>query len=613
MMGKSSLLTVIINVIGRKESSQNNLNRVIKELQNIEDPIDIIMVFDGENWNNMPLVKSIRCIIPDAKMVFVEKETSVPSILYNKGITFVKTKYVTLFNLCTEHIADRISLFMSGIEKYSSKADKILYLNSNADLDLYRKNQSLYGVLQIMNPFSLDDFVFDLEILKKYKFNEVCFLQKKYEQELLLRIARNNSFTEIGRINTNSKRIEYSKQFNISDRLMDAYIVRCGAFSLYKSNDEILSDFFVDLNEEDYCSIIKYMGNIPKNEFDTEKNSKYRILILGGLWEYHHIQVVFLNYLEKMVGSGFATYSIGYDEKYKKQNLREYDLVILCRCRSENGIEIAEYCNANRIKCIYMLDDNWMSIANDYPKEGAIFVAGNPNYDNFLKMVSIADSVLYFNEKIKEDLQGYAKAFVKFRISINPEVFRSDKEYEKSGDLIIGYAGSLRYDSTAFKALAKVAKERKDIQILLVGSFSDEQIQLFDDAKVLIFPFSSYSCYAELMSRMRPDLLIAPLENNRTSGSKCYNKYVESGVIGSACLFSRVEPYTEVVSDGKNGFFVDENTINGWYKKINEILDNRTELEMVKENVKKDIFDNHSVESVLPAFVEIIEHAVEGI
>ena len=46
MMGKSSLLTVIINVIGRKESSQNNLNRVIKELQNIEDPIDIIMVFD---------------------------------------------------------------------------------------------------------------------------------------------------------------------------------------------------------------------------------------------------------------------------------------------------------------------------------------------------------------------------------------------------------------------------------------------------------------------------------------------------------------------------------------------------------------------------------------
>ncbi len=611
-MGKSSLLTVIINVIGRKESSQNNLNRVIKELQNIEDPIDIIMVFDGENWNNMPLVKSIRCIIPDAKMVFVEKETSVPSILYNKGIALVKTKYVALFNICTEHINDRLKLFKDGI-KNSSSSDKILYLSSNADYGVYRNSQFLYGVLQIMNPFSLDDFVFDLEILKKYKLNEVCFLQKKYEQELLLRIARNNSFIEIGSIIPNSKKIEYSNQFNISDRLIDAYIVRCGEFSLYKKNDEILSDFIADLKEEDYCSIIQYMGNIHKKECVAEKNSKYRILILGGIWEYHHIQVVFLNYLDKMVGSGFATYSIGYDEKYKKQNLREYDLVILCRCRSENGIEIAEYCNANRIKCIYMLDDNWLSIAKDYPKEGAIFVKGNPNYDNFLKMVSLADSVLYFNEKIKEDLQEYARSFVKFRISVNPEVFSSDKEYSKSGNLIIGYAGSLRYDSTAFKALAKVSKERNDVQILLVGSFSDEQLQLFDGAKVLIFPFSSYSCYAELMSRMRPDLLIAPLENNRTSGSKCYNKYVESGVIGSACLFSEVEPYTEVVKDGENGFFVDENTIDGWYKKINAIVDNRSALEKVKKNAKKDVFDNHSVESVLPTFIEIIKHAVEGI
>jgi len=600
-------ITIVYLVSGRREKSLSSLQQGLNGLKQISctGEINIVFVFDGENWKYQPIVRMIYSDFPNATTIF-EHECSNPGLLYNRAMAHVNGEYVCFFSLSTEHIQKRINAFQKCIEEKCS--DSIYYLNSQPDMNFYQGNNLKYGVLQILMPYSLDDFVIKSCVVRNFMFNENILIQNKFSQEFLLRLAREFDFKEIGYIEPNVHGIQVLKRLNVSSRLTDSYLVRSGALWEKEIEDKFDAEFINDLDDEDYETV----SRVFRNDF-IHKNKKVRkILILGGIWEYHHIQVVFLNYLEKLIGSGFATYVVGYDEFFVKENLIDYDIVFFCRCRSDNGVELAKYCKKNRIKSIYMLDDNWLSIAKDYPKEGAIFVEGNSNFDNFIEIVKMCNAVLYFNDLIKEDLMPYTNSFIKFKISVNPKTFiSSDNNKTKRSKYIVGYAGSLRYENIAFEALSKVAKDRDDVTVLLIGGISEEQLKLFNGTDYIKYDFVTYKKYASIMKEMKPDLLIAPLQANRTSSSKCFNKYIESGINGAACVFSKVEPYTQVVIDGKNGYYVENNSVEAWYKKINEILDNPVGLNEVKNNVIQDVLENYSVDVVVNDFKKMIDKIEE--
>lgn len=285
-------------------------------------------------------------------------------------------------------------------------------------------------------------------------------------------------------------------------------------------------------------------------------------------------------------------------------------MVIFTRARSKNAIKLVEFCNDHNIASLYMLDDNWLTIAKDFPEQGQIFVKGKPDYDNFVEIVQKCDAVWYFNDLIKEDLSQYTKKFIQSKISVNPELFQSEQRIDKEGKIIIGYSGSLRWDNAAFRALARVAKKNHNIKIALIGHMSQEQLGYFEDVEIIYVPFSTYSIYAKKISEIRPDLLIAPLDSSRTSQSKCYNKYIESGIVGAACIFSNVKPYSDVVVNNKNGFLIDGNTEEEWFAKINEIASNVSLLNEVKQNAYKDIIEHYTVDAVLPLVLHNMEAVI---
>ena len=93
---------------------------------------------------------------------------------------------------------------------------------------------------------------------------------------------------------------------------------------------------------------------------------------------------------------------------------------------------------------------------------------------------------------------------------------------------------------------------------------------------------------------------------------RIYNKYVESGILHAACVFSKVEPYTQVVRDGQNGYFVEDETEDAWYEKLSSIISNIDKLRQVQENVYNDVLENHTVQAILPDFVKKISDVIEG-
>ena len=145
----------------------------------------------------------------------------------------------------------------------------------------------------------------------------------------------------------------------------------------------------------------------------------------------------------------------------------------------------------------------------------------------------------------------------------------------------------------------------------MAGQLNEEQNQFFKGIDTIRMDFTSYSEYAKNIARLQPDLLIAPLLNTRTFRSKCYNKYIESGVIGAACIYSKMRPYTDVVKDGINGYLLEDETEEGWYRKLTEVLGGVSSLRRVQQTAKEDVLTHHSVEAMLRPFIQKLRCVIE--
>ncbi len=605
-------LSVVLALFGQYENLIDEFDKKVNELELLGSNIEIIIVSDGSEWTYSPLYQMLPLIIKSVKTVVLEDETHLPAILCNEGLKIATGEYILFTYLQGYNINTVVQLFLNAMPK---DTNVLCIRNSSANtLGVFPSSQNRYGFLQIDKFYMLDEIIIKTDIIKRMQgFNTIALLQKDFEREAMLRLSKDMDFEEIGIIERKKgdlKKYPFRLNFCNNQDLIDRYIIRNlrPAF-IDISSDIINQNFANDLNVEDENLFFNFSGK--KSDANLENGKKHKIMVLGGLWEYHHNQICFFNYFENLVGQGFCTYNTKFEYNVTENDIADYDLVIFSRCRSDNAIRLIEFCNKRNIPSIYMIDDNWITIANDLPKYGSIFVKGNSNYDNFIKAIENCKTTWLFNDILAKDIEPYARNITKFSISIEPKLFKPSSNKNDKYKIKIGFSGSLRSEDMAFKALSKLANEKKYLSIVLIGIVSESQRKLFEGCEIEEVGFSSYGLYAKNISKIRPDLLIAPLSKTRTERSKCYNKYVESAIVHAACLFSKTEPYTYVINDGINGFFVEEDTENGWYKKLKSIVEDIDTLRNVQENAYNDVIQKYTVESLLPEFVNKIENIIE--
>ena len=60
-----------------------------------------------------------------------------------------------------------------------------------------------------------------------------------------------------------------------------------------------------------------------------------------------------------------------------------------------------------------MLDDNWISIVEDYPEYGKIFEKGSNLYDNFMYILQNSTITWVYNDNLARDLKVFSKKIIK--------------------------------------------------------------------------------------------------------------------------------------------------------------------------------------------------------
>lgn len=611
VMGRNdNRLSIVVGLFGRYELLINSFNSLIKELKEIEN-VDLIFIADGKNWSTVPLYQLLPIIFENSICYANDSASDLPAVIFNKGLELAKGEYVTFVYPGCKNIGCPVDVFLSQNEVEGD----IYEFQASLKTGVPVTNQNRYGFLQSLNCYSPLDLIINKKLLKKLGgFNPSKLLQRDFMQELALRLSMNNFFTNLGQRNHETFDFEYypfHKKFNCGKDLTARYVVRnCRPAFSEDTREKIEQDFLQDLNEGDARRYFALTGTEKENRA-LKFDNKYKITVIGGYWEYHHNQICFFNYFENLYGDGFCTYKSLLDVLSTESDLEDSDLVIFTRCRSDNSIKLIDFCIQNHIPSTYMIDDNWLSIAKDHPDQGGIFVKGNSNYDNFIEAIGKCDYTWAFNDKLIEDITPYAKSVIKFSISVESRLFKTEAPTQKQHEIIVGFSGSLRYDDRAFQALSNVVKRHKDIRVMLLGFISEKQRQLFDEFSIIEMPFSGYTTYAYNISKIDPDLLLAPLNNKRTDMSKCFNKYIESGILKAASIYSKVEPYTFVVKDGVNGYFVEDESIAGWENKIEDVIAHPNLLKQVQEKAYCDVIENYTVEVLLPEFVKNINQIIE--
>jgi len=586
-------LTVVLSCFGDLSRTHPALESTINQLVASKNDITLIVTTDNAAFLETAAIKRIKNDFPDVMVLNLTKETHKPAAVANIAFSHINTPYVT-FAWAGSHFDQLIADFVKNPEN----AQPIYTIKSLVtSKNLLEPNPALiYGWLQCAKLYELSNMIVSKEALTTAgQFDESILLQKNFDWEWILRLAKSFTFTQLGTASGENelsfKSYPYNECYEFENDIIHRYVVRNRPLNYQTS----------DLRHTE----AHFKKDLPH----------YRVTIIGGYWEYHHNQLAFFNYFDKLNGKGFATYKVLLDFSTQPKDVSGSDLVIITRSRQPQILKILDVCEKENIPTLYMIDDNWLTIADDLPEiYGQLFVKGNPQFDTFIEAITRCTGVITYNQNLYTHICEYNQNVILFPLSIDLAYYKGkiDDNLHRPDEIVIGYAGSIRHDNTAFLALANVARRNDNVRVMLFGSFEADQIELFIGLRPIILDYTAYPIYCQQMMQVSPDILLAPLIDNKTAKSKCPNKYIEAGAVFAAGIYSNMTPYNEVVTDGMDGLLVNENTQESWEEKMLLLIEDKKLLKKIKKQCHRKIRKHYSTDQLLKSFCQMITDVIKA-
>jgi glycosyltransferase involved in cell wall biosynthesis len=624
---KSLKLSIILGVTGNHATIDSDIMRSLQTINaSCKSECELILVYENSAWLNTPL-NQLLPIRVKCEFSAQSADSQNLAILFNTGAAIARSDYllflwpgcelssVGLANIFQQIDQEKrpdafISPKMEILEKYG--------IDGNYFLDnFFTHFSSCENVLMVPQAVIQKRF-----FEQTGGFSTSKLLGVDFQREYFMRAYK------IGCIITSTKPICLNvpevgtiNDTNLSRFVSQAFAVRCGFRGKFEMDEE--RKFIRDLPENNAKRLLVEFERI---DYDIPNQRPLRVVLVSGAWEYHHNKLAFYNFFKILEGDRKLTFIPRLDRVITPgRDLSAADLVIICRGRSGNILKILDYCERFSIPVLYMIDDNWLVIGKDYPELYAnIFAPGRLDYEVFIECLRRSSAVLVYNRVLEEDIKPYAQRV--FRISANIAIkdFSINQDFtipdevlnllewrEQSKGVVIGYAGSARFTDLAFRALEQASNDPNlNVRILLFGNLLPEHLKLFK-GKTVTLPFTCYETYAHIMTIIHPDILVAPLENNRTSMSKCPNKYLEYSISGSAGIYSSIYPYNEVVNNRVNGLLVPKDgSEKDWLAAIKELVGDKPLRNSIIQSAKQDVLDNYETEKVLPQFLAVLGELV---
>ncbi|MGA3282053.1 MAG: hypothetical protein ABSD50_13865 [Smithella sp.] len=632
-MKTRKVVSLVIPVFGVYERVESYFFSFFTEAEKGHPYVEYVFVFDGAHWGGLPGIQRLLRDFKNVKGCIIETETYLPAILYNKGAELASGDWVVFYDPAVSWCAETFErLVTNAVECYTTHQP--MYFARQLRFASYSypgvpEEGIMFAWLFYGNVLSLSDFIIPADLFRdESRFDVTPILQKDCGWEFIFRLMKRHDCRLLGidergheHLSSSFSSSLFPRPFPASKDLVRRYIIWRNSFhsdSFYLTQPvfhsaQFLSDF--KQAETDYIirQYQRFCGYIaPTAPVNRRKTSEpFHITITGGFYEYHHNVLCFYSYLDFLAGSGFATYKAVLDNVTTDIDLLGSDLVIISRGKCEEIKRIISFCKKHRILTLYMIDDNWLCIGHDWPEKYAdTFKPGAPIYEYFLYAVKNCNVVLTYNPLMVEDLRPYAKHIVTLPNSVDLGRFEAIPRPKERRNFVVGYAGSQRFINAPFEALASLAGERSDIEVVLMGELPAKHETLFSNVSITRVGMQSYDQYIRNIRSLGIDILLAPADNSRTSRSKCPNKYFEITAAGAVGVYSDCEPYRWYIEDGVNGVLViNSNSVSEWKQAICSLL-NRDKLIKMHTVARKRVGESYDVCVVAKQFRDLITELI---
>lgn len=224
---------------------------------------------------------------------------------------------------------------------------------------------------------------------------------------------------------------------------------------------------------------------------------------------------------------------------------------------------------------VYDLDDFLLGLPENHPDRKSFYYASGLLAIYYALLV--ADYVTVSTETLKQTLLAYNENIHVLPNYLDDSIWQLHPpvKKEKSAILKLGYMGGETHQPDLEMLIpilqAICNKYPQRVQLHFYGIKPPESLQQY--APVQWTPVKTYD-YAAFVADFQTnqfDLVVAPLGDNLFNRCKSHLKYLEYSAMGVPGVYSRLDPYQSIVSDGQNGFLA--STAEEWHQKLTLLIE----------------------------------------
>lgn len=194
---------------------------------------------------------------------------------------------------------------------------------------------------------------------------------------------------------------------------------------------------------------------------------------------------------------------------------------------------------------------------------------------------------------------------------VSKEDFLKRYKIDYNGETLVGIAARLdkvKDHETFIKGAAEVLENRKDVKFLIAGDGNDEKdlkekvrnMGLEKDIVFLGFVKDPYSFFNAI------DI------NTLTSLSESFPYAILEGArLKKTIISTKVGGLDKLIINGENGYLIDIGDYDAFAEKINKLLNNKSKIEELGENLYKDVKNKYSSDSMGNAHIKIYNDIID--
>jgi glycosyltransferase involved in cell wall biosynthesis len=298
-----------------------------------------------------------------------------------------------------------------------------------------------------------------------------------------------------------------------------------------------------------------------------------------------------------------------------------FDVIVLYRLPMSPGLErLIDQAHRLGKRVIFDTDDlifepeltKWhRAVQNLSPGDQAQHLEGVRRY---LMTLLACDTVTVATPLLVELAEKRGKCAFLHRNSLGREMLElADELYAERRDravdskIVLGYGSGTATHDIDFQEVAapleQVLEQFSQVELWIAGPLTlPASLERFGE-RVRRYPLTDWRGWFRLMARM--DIALAPLEmNNVFCRAKSEIKFVEAGALGLPVIASKIDPFQDSMTDGKDGFLAENE--GEWTQALTSLIQNPQLRLQVGAAARETVMRNYSPEARMADLAKLL-------